>query len=39
MMWKRQVEEHTEQIGLKRGDATDRMMWRSGVDGLSRKLR
>ena len=31
MMWKRQVEEHTNQIGLKREDAIDRVKWHNGV--------
>ena len=32
MTWKRQVEEHIYQIGLKRKDATDRVKWRNGVN-------
>ena len=39
MMWKRQVEEHIEQIGLKRNDAIDRVKWRNGVYELSRSTR
>ena len=31
MMWMRQVEEHINQIGLKRKDAIDRVKWRNGV--------
>ena len=31
MTWKRQVEEHTNQIGLKKGDAIDRAKWCDGV--------
>ena len=27
MMWKRQVEEHTNQIGLKKEDAIDKVEW------------
>ena len=38
MMWKRKVEEHINQIGLKRKDATDRVKWRNGVNKLSRSL-
>ena len=29
--WKRQVEEHINQIGLKREDAIDRVKWRNSV--------
>ena len=36
MAWKRQVEEHINQIGLKRKDATDRVKWRNGANELSR---
>ena len=36
MMWKRQVEEHTNQIGLKKEDAIDRVKWHDGVYELSR---
>ena len=36
MTWKRQVEEHNNQIGLKREDAIDRVKWRDGVYELSR---
>ena len=36
MMWKRQVEEHINQIGLKRENAIDRVMWRNDVYELSR---
>ena len=39
MTWKRQVEEHTNQIGLKKEDATDRLKWRNGVYELSRNTR
>ena len=39
MMWKKQVEEHTNQIGLKKGDAIDRAKWRDGVYELSRNMR
>ena len=31
MTWKRQVEEHISQIGLKRKDVIDRVKWRNGV--------
>ena len=37
--WKRQVKEHTNQIGLKREDAIDRVKWRNGVCQLSRSTR
>ena len=36
MTWKRQVEEHTDQIGLKKDDAIDRVKWRNGVYKLSK---
>ena len=36
MTWKRQVEEHANQIGLKKGDAIHRAKWRDGVYKLSR---
>ena len=36
MTWKRQVEEHTDQIGLKKNDAISRAKWRNGVYELSR---
>ena len=39
MMWKRQVEEHINQIGLKREDAIDRMKWRNGASELSKSTR
>ena len=39
MTWKRQVKEHTNQIGLKREDAIDRVKWRNGVYQLSRSTR
>ena len=39
MIWKRQVEEHINQIGLKRADAIDRAKWRKGVYELSRSTR
>ena len=39
MTWKRQVEEHTNQIELKREDAIDRVKWRNGVYELSRSTR
>ena len=35
MTWKKQVEEHTDQIGLKKGNAIDR----DGVYELSRNVR
>ena len=31
MVWKIQVEEHDNQIGLKKEDAIDRAKWRDGV--------
>ena len=39
MTWKRQVEEHINQIGLKRENAIDRVKWRNGVYELSRSTR
>ena len=39
MSWKRQVEEHTNQIGLKKRGAIDRAKWRDGVYELSRNVR
>ena len=39
MTWKRQVEEHIDQIGVKKEDAIDRMKWRDGVYELSRNMR
>ena len=39
MTWKRQVEEHTYQIGLKKGDAIDRAKWRNGVYEVSKNVR
>ena len=39
MTWKRQVEEHTNQIGLKREDAIDRVKWRNGIYELLRSTR
>ena len=39
MMWKRQEEEHTNQIGLKREDAIDRVKWCDGVYKLLRNTR
>ena len=39
MTRKRQVEEHIDQIGLKRKDAVDRTKWRDGVGKLSRNIR
>ena len=39
MMWKRQVEEHINQIELKREDAIDRLRWCNGVYKLSRSTR
>ena len=39
MTWKRQVEEHINQIGLKREDAIHRVKWRNGVYELSRSTR
>ena len=37
--WKRQVEEHTNQIGLKKEDAIDKTKWRDAVYKLSRDMR
>ena len=37
--WKREVEEHTNQIGLKREDAIDTVKQRNGVYELSRSTR
>ena len=39
MTWKRQVEEHVKQIGLKREDANDRVQCRNGVYELLRSTR
>ena len=39
MTWKRQVEEHTDQIGLKKENAIDRVKWRYGVYELSRNMK
>ena len=39
MTWKRQVEEHIDQIGLKREDAIDRVKWCNGVYKLPRSTR
>ena len=39
MTWKRQVEEHISQIGLKREDAIDKLKWRNGVYELSSSTR
>ena len=39
MTLKRQVEEHINQIGLKREDFIDRVKWRNGVYELSRSTR
>ena len=39
MTWERQVEEHTDQIGLKKEDAIDRTKWCDGVHKLSRNMR
>ena len=39
MTWKRHVEEHINQIRLKREDAIDRVKWRNGVYELSRSTR
>ena len=38
-MAKYDVEEHINQIGLKRKDATDRVKWHNGVNELSRITR
>ena len=39
MTWKKQVEKHINQIGLKRENAIDRVKWRTGVYELSRSKR
>ena len=39
MTWKRQVEEHINQNGLKREDAIDRVKWHNGVYQLPRSTR
>ena len=39
MTWKRQGEEHINQIGLKRKDAIAKFKWRDGVYKLSRSTR
>ena len=38
MTWKRQVEEHINQIGLKKEDASDRTKWCDGIYKLSRNM-
>ena len=37
--WKRQVEEHIDQIGLKKKDAIDRTKWRDGIYKLLRNMK
>ena len=39
MLWKRQVKEHTDQIGLKKKDAIDIVKWRNGIYKLSQNMR
>ena len=39
MTWKGQVEEHINQIGLKRKDVSDRVKWSNGIYKLSRSTR
>ena len=39
MTWRRQVEEHINQIGLKREHAIGRVKWVNGVYNLSRNTR
>ena len=39
MTWKRQVKEHTNQIGLKREDAIDRVKWCNRVYKLSKSMK
>ena len=39
MTWKKQVEKHINQIGLKKEDAIDRVKWRNGVYKLSKSTR
>ena len=39
MTWKKEVEEHTDQIELKKEDAIDRTKWRDDVYKLSRNMR
>ena len=39
MTWKKQVEEHIDQIGLKKEDGINRTKWRDGVHKLSRNMR
>ena len=39
MTWKRQVEEHIDQIGLKRENAIDRVNWQNRVYELSRSTK
>ena len=38
MTWKRQVEEHIDQIGLKKEDAIIKAKWRDGVYELPRNM-
>ena len=39
MTWKRQVEEHSDEIKLKKEDATNRTKWRNSVCELSRNVK
>ena len=39
MKWKRQVEEHTNQIGLKKEDAINKLRWREGEYEFSTNMR
>ena len=39
MTWQKQVEEHINQIRLKKRNAIDRVKWRNGVYELSRSTR
>ena len=39
MMWKRQVGEHTNQMGVKKENAINRAKWHNGVYKLSRNVR
>ena len=39
MTWKKQVQEHINQIGLKKEHAIDRVKWHNGVYELSRSMK
>ena len=39
MIWRRQVEESVEKVGLKIEEATDRTRWREGVRAIAEEMR